>query len=159
MEDPFSIWEHCVHGLDLPANDAFHLKLFVNAIEEIATDMNHFNKDKYPCAICGQKGHSFDGCPQFNNTNLEQAYIWLLLIVIHFIQGLKNLDPSSQNQDLQTVQGLTLSELDAIKHVDLQSCTILMLFLPCKIFGRPDMENKFGMSKDILHSFPCVIFC
>lgn len=53
MEDPVSIWEYCVYGLDVPTNDDFYLILFVNAIEEIALDMNKFNKDKHMCDIFG----------------------------------------------------------------------------------------------------------
>ena len=120
MDDPTSIVEDFVNGLNLPANDDFHLQLLVHAIEEITTNMNCFNKDKHPCAIYGQKGHSFDGCPQFKNTNVEQAYIQLLLLFNNFVKGLKKLDPTGQNKDLQTVQGLTLSELDAIEHLDIQ---------------------------------------
>lgn len=72
MKDPVSIWEYCIHGLDLPGNDDFHLRLFINAVEEIALDMNQF-KDNYPCTICGQRGHSFDGCPQLKNTDVEKV--------------------------------------------------------------------------------------
>lgn len=131
MEDPVCIWKYCVHGLDLPAGDDFHLRLFVNTIGDIALDMNWFNKDKHPCAICGQKGHSFDGSPQLKNSNVEQAYISLLLVNC-FMCGVKKLDPSGQNQDFQTVQGLTLSELDSIEHVELFSLSLSssILFLP-----------------------------
>lgn len=43
MEDPVSIWDQCVHGLDIPDNNDFHLHLFLNAVEEIASDMNCFD--------------------------------------------------------------------------------------------------------------------
>lgn len=93
MDDLVSIWNYCVHGLDLAADDDFDLGLFVNAIEEIASDMNRFNKNKHPCAICGQCGHSFDGCPQLKNTNIKQAYIHLLLLANRFVWGFNKLNP------------------------------------------------------------------
>ena len=53
------------------------------------------------------------------------AYIQLLLCVNCFVKGLERLDPSGKNQDLRTVQSLTLSELEVIEHVDLCSLSQL----------------------------------
>ena len=41
MEHPVRIWEYCVHGLVLPADDDFHSRYFVNTVEEIALDNFH----------------------------------------------------------------------------------------------------------------------
>ena len=81
MEDPTSVWEHCVNGLNVPSNDNLHLQLFIHAIEQIATNLNRFNIDRH---ICGQKGHCFDGCTQLKNTNVEQAYIRSPLLIFFF---------------------------------------------------------------------------
>ena len=98
-------------------------------IEEIGSDINHFDKHKFPCSICGQKGHNFNSCPQLKNTDMEKAYIRLLLLVNRFMQGLKKLDPRFWNHDLQSVQSLTLSELGAIEHVSISSSFIFLPFL------------------------------
>ena len=85
--------------------------------------MNCFNKDKISCAFCGQKGNNVDGCLQLKNTDMEIAYIRFLIFVSCFVKGLKKMYTSStkHNQDLQSVQSLTLSELNALEHVDLMS--------------------------------------
>ena len=57
MTDPSSIWEDCIHGFEhlVPDDVDPNLQMFVNAVTEIASDMNWFDKSKYPCAVCDQK--------------------------------------------------------------------------------------------------------
>ena len=121
MNDPESIWQYYVHGLDLSPDDDFDVGLFVNSIKEISSDLNCFNKEKHLCAICGQRGHSFDGCPKLKNTNIEQAYIHLLLLANCFVRGFNCLHPNDHMEDLSKIQHLTLSELDVIDQVDISS--------------------------------------
>ena len=91
--------------------------------------MNCFNKDKHPCAICGQCGHSFDGCTKLKNTNVKQAYIHLLLCFNCFVKGFNKLNLGKQTQDLRTIKNLTLSKLDALEKVDLTSLSSSLFFL------------------------------
>ena len=103
MNDPESIWNYCVYGLDLPADDDFDVGLFVNSIKEISSDLNCFNKGKHPCAICGQHGHSFDGCPKLKNTNIEHNYICLLLLSNQFVHGFNHLHLNNHTEDLSKI--------------------------------------------------------
>ena len=59
---------------------------------------------------------------------MEMAYIQLLPLVNCLVKGLKKIDPSDQNQDLQAVWSLTLSALVTIQHVDLQSLSQAPLY-------------------------------
>ena len=72
MTDPSSIWDYCIHGLEhhIPDNNDPNLQMFVNTVTEIASDLNQFDKSKYPCAVCDQKGHTFDTCPALKNSNI-----------------------------------------------------------------------------------------
>ena len=145
MEDPESIWDYCVHGLDnLPADDDFDLSLFVNAIEGIASDMNRFNKDTHPCAICGQRGHSFAGCPRLTNTNIEQAYIRLLLLVNRFVKGFNRLNRGNDKEDLKRIQHLTLAELDVIDRVDVSSLSHVSSTVKQEVKIRKILINASG---------------
>ena len=85
-----SIWDYCVNGLEhvlLPNNNSNMIQ-FANTVQEIAKDMNYFDKSKYPCAIFDQVGHTFETCPVLLAINPKDAYLWLLLLVKIFVQGL-----------------------------------------------------------------------
>ena len=96
MTDASSIWEYCVNGFEhiLPDNDDQNLQIIVNAVTEIATDLNRFDKTKFPCAVCDGKGHTFDTCPALKNSNIPQLYLKLLLLGKRFVCGLCCLDPA-----------------------------------------------------------------
>ena len=53
MTDPSSIWDYCIHGLEhhIPDDNDPNLRMFVNAVTEIASNLNWFDKSKYPTFI------------------------------------------------------------------------------------------------------------
>lgn len=64
MTDLSRICEYCIHGLEhlVPDDGDPNSQMFVNAVTEIISDMNCFDKTKLSCAVCDQKGHTFDTC-------------------------------------------------------------------------------------------------
>ena len=69
----------------MPDDDNQNLQMFVNVVTEIATDLNRFDKTKFPCAVCDEKGHTFDTCPALKNSNIPQLYLKLLLLGKRFV--------------------------------------------------------------------------
>ena len=122
MTDPSRIRDYCIHGLEhhIPDNIDPNLQMFLNAVTEIASDLNRFDKSKYSCAICDQKGHTFDTCPALKNSNILQLYLKLLLLGKHFVLGLCRLDPTGNkhNNNLNVVQEVSLAELDAVETLE-----------------------------------------
>ena len=104
----------------LPDDDDPNLQMFVNAVTEIATDLNRFDKTKYPCAVCDEKGHTFDTCPALKKSNIAQLYLKLLLLCKRFVKGLRRLDPAGDrhHHDLKAVSALSLAELDALETLE-----------------------------------------
>ena len=60
------------------------LQIFVNAVTEISSDMNHFDNTKYPFAVFDQKGYTFDTM----NSKIPKLYLKPILLEEHFICGL-----------------------------------------------------------------------
>ena len=117
MTDADSIWDYCVHGLedDLPADTDSSMILFANAVQNIAKDMNQFDKSKFPCVVCDQLGHTFEECPVLRDTNLKEAYLRLMLLVKRFVKGLNKLDPTGKkhHNNLNVLKHVTLEQLHA----------------------------------------------
>ena len=118
MTDADSIWDYCVHGLenDLPADTDSSMIHFANEVQNIAKDMNRFDKSKFPCAVCDQLGHTFEECPVLCDTDLKEAYLCLLLLVKQFVKGLNKLDPTGKkhHNNLNVLQNVTLEQLHAL---------------------------------------------
>ena len=54
MTDADSIWDYCVHGLedDLPDDTDSSMIHFANAVQNIAKNMNRFDKSKFSYTVC-----------------------------------------------------------------------------------------------------------
>lgn len=122
MTNPFSICEYCIHGLEhlVPDYNNPDLQMFVNAITEIVSIMNQFDKSKYLYAVCDQRGNIFDTCLVLKNANIPQLYLKLLLLGKRFVHGLCWLDPvgNKHNNDLNVVCEVSLAELDALETLE-----------------------------------------
>ena len=68
--------------------------MFVNSVTKIASDVNCFDKTKYRCAVCDQKGNTFDTCPELKNFNIPQLYLEFLFLKKGFVCGRFCLDPA-----------------------------------------------------------------
>lgn len=79
--------------LDVSSSPSTDTGFFVHAIEEISKDINHFDSIKFPCAICGDKGHAFNKYPQLQGPDSQAAYICLcvLFFLITTAQKLKRI--------------------------------------------------------------------
>ena len=85
--------------------------------------MNCFESKKYPCAIFGQIGHTFDACPHLKSTNIKQAYTFILIVILlnRFRCNLERLDSDTTNQktnqpcDLNAMYNVTICQLDALE--------------------------------------------
>ena len=119
MTDADSIWDYCVNGLEqlLPDNDDPSLIQFAHAVRGIAKDMNKFDKSKFPRAICGRLGYTFENCPVLKATDLKEAYLCLMLLVKRFFKGLHKLDPTGKkyNNNLNVLQDVTLEQLHSLE--------------------------------------------
>ena len=98
-------------------------ELLTNTIYKISSNMNHFDSTKYPCVICGEIGHAFNACPCLQAKNIEQAYIYLWVLLNWFCCNLDclNLDSNKQANkqpgDLNAVCHYTISQMDAIEAI------------------------------------------
>lgn len=88
--------DFCLEGMDNFASISKANKgLFVNAVTEMAQDLNWFNVKKLKCALCGTSGHNFDDCPEVTQSDLKGFYIHLQLLNNKLMPGLKKLYPKS----------------------------------------------------------------
>lgn len=94
--------------------------MFVNAVTEIATDLNWFDKIKFPCAVYDQKDHTFDTCPALKYSNIPQSYLKLLPLGKQFVCGLRWLDPAGRkhHHNSNVVCKISLAELDALETLE-----------------------------------------
>ena len=117
MDDPESIWNYFVYGLDESSFLDDDLELISNAIHKVSWDMSRFDSKKHSCEICGQIGHAFNTCPCLESTNIKKAYIWLLILLNRFFHNLEHLDSDTTNQrnnqpsDLNITSHVTISQL------------------------------------------------
>ena len=134
MTDADSIWNYCVNGLDhqLPEDNDPSMVHFANAVWAIAKDMNRFDKSKFPCAVCDQLGHTFEDCPVLKETDLNKAYLCLLLLVKRFIKGLNKLDPTGKkhHNSLNVLQHVTLKQLHALNILEDSPLHIVSFCVP-----------------------------
>lgn len=105
FDDQHSILEYCLHRIDTSSITQAHKELFFNFVNAISKDMNDFNSTKTTCVIFGDKGHTFDYCPQLMNTDMRDTYIQLCVLANYFWHCLKMIDPSGKkhNNDLNAV--------------------------------------------------------
>ena len=54
-------------------------RMFAGLIHALSKDLNSFDITK-PCALCGNKGHTFDDCKELQDGFLKPAYIKLRLL-------------------------------------------------------------------------------
>ena len=94
MTDPSSIWEYCIHGLEhqVPKINDPDLQIFVDVVTKIPSNLNWFDKSKYPCVVFDQKRHTFDPYPILKKSNIPQLNLKLLLLGKRFVCGLCCLD-------------------------------------------------------------------
>ena len=134
MTDADSIYHHCVNGLEyeLPSDDDPSMVQFANAVRNVAKDMNRFDKAKFPCAVCGKVGHTFEECPVLRDTDLKEAYLRLLLLVQRFVKGLNRLDPTGKkhNNNLNVLKHVSLEHLHALEILEDSPIQIVSSCIP-----------------------------
>ena len=149
MTDADSIWDYCVNGLedDLPEDTDSSMIHFANAVQNIAKDMNQFDKSKFPCAVCDQLGHTFEYCPVLRATNLKEAYLRLLLLVKRFVKGMNKFDPTGKqyNNNLNVLQNVTLEQLHAL---DILEDFPLHIVSSCVPITDARVDHVINMFKD-----------
>ena len=94
--DPESIYYYGLNAVtcELPDEDSIEMEMYINAVGELANDLNNFDSTKNNCAICGGKGHTFANCPKLNveSCKLCEAYLRLCLVANRFRRAINQID-------------------------------------------------------------------
>ena len=94
------------------------MEMYINAVGELARDLNNFDSTKNNCAICGGKGHTFADCPELNveSCKLREAYLRLRLAANRFRRAITQIDQHNGNKyngDMNMLRTCRLSQLSA----------------------------------------------
>lgn len=102
--------DYCLYNVDVDYIPDHHYNMLCAAVDEIARNMNQFDKTIYPCIIYGEKGHAFDTCPELKCTDFSEAYMKLNVAANQFCYLLNELDKdgSKHNHNLKHCQRLHL---------------------------------------------------
>ena len=95
--DPKSIYYYGLNAVtgEIPdAGSIDEIEMYVNAIRELARDLNNFDSSKNNCAICGGKGHTFADCPKLNvdSCKLREAYLRICLAANRFHRAIDQIN-------------------------------------------------------------------
>ena len=102
FSDPESIFYYGLNAVtgELPDEGSIEMEMYVNAVGELANDLNNFDSTKNNCAICGGKGHTFADCPKLNveSCKLCEAYLRLRLAANRFRRAINQIDQHNGNK-------------------------------------------------------------
>ena len=105
-------------------------RMFISLTHALSKDLNSFDITK-PCALCGDKGHTFDDCKELQDGFLKPAYIKLRLLTNRLWRSLDDLD--SRKKDLNSLKHVELNSI--LSHSEAAPPTIHSVNSVCSSSG------------------------
>ena len=116
FDDAGSMWQYDIYGIDMtdvPPDLIYSLK---RGVTHLARDIQQGGGSSFdttrPCAICGDVGHTFAGCPSLkDHEKIKRAFIWLKLAVNKTFDHVAQIRNPKSN-DLQSLAALNINSIE-----------------------------------------------
>lgn len=158
FDDAGSMWWYAIYGIDMddvPHDLIYSLK---QDVSQLALDIKQGSGSSFdttrPCAICGDVGHTFAGCPALqDHEKIKRAFIRLKLAVNKNVGQVDQIRNHKGN-DLQSLAALNLNSMEQLSSLSLpplHTSTLLALPLSSSSLEAMDVlvSTLCGMQKEM----------